>query len=315
MNVVEIPQQATPEEYEQAVSRYAAMVKGRAIGVHRLGSLTQPGLSDIDLLVVTDHTAVDNRYFFSAFERLPARYHHLFMHEPYVLPAWSLRVLQYTTHSAPQLAGGRDVIAPYAPHEGADERWCRLLESYCAYAAFHHDVKASGVLKGRQTMAAASSFRFLLADASAVMPQAADDAYGVNIRALRERFFEKDTDPVESVRAAWDAFSRAFERVDALLRERFETSTTAETVVRARRRLAGDEECAEIDREYGFRRARDIDGYHQELASLGFPFGHLFFTAAYPDALRKLPSMPLVDSVVSNVYRMRRRLTEYAAGA
>lgn len=315
MNVVDLPQQATPEEYEQAVTRYAAMVKGRAIGVHRLGHLTQAGLSDIDLLVVTDHTAVDNRYFFSAFQRLPSRYHRLFLHEPYILPAWSLRVMQYTTHSAPQLAAGRDVIAPYAPAQGSDERWCRTLESYCAYAAFHHDVKTSGVLRGRQTIAAASSLRYLLADASAVMPEAADDAYCAQIGALRERFFETNADPDEKVRTAWDAFSNAFQRVDTLLRERFGTSSTAETVVRARKRLAGEEECAEIDREYAFRRARDIDGYHQELASLGLPFGHLFFTAAYPQALRTLPSVPLVDSVVSNVYRMRRRLTEYAAGA
>ena len=97
MNVVDLPEHATRGLYDEAISRYAAMVKGRAVGVHRVGNVRYPGLSDIDLLVVTEHEGVDNRYFFSALQRLPQRFHRLFLHEPFILPAWSLRVMRSTT--------------------------------------------------------------------------------------------------------------------------------------------------------------------------------------------------------------------------
>lgn len=315
MNVVDIPQPCARELYDEAVSRYASMVKSRAIGVHLLAQVTQPGLSDIDLLVVTDHVGVDNRFFFSALQRLPSRYHRLFRHEPYILPAWSLRVMQFTPHACPPIAGGRDVLQPYTSNDSRDERWCRMLEAYCSFASFHAGAAQTQMLAGRDIMGAAGAFRYALEHAAIVLPEAADESYAGKIAELRQSFFEQGADAAQRVRAAWDLFSAAFARLDAAMRRRLDASTTAEAVVHARKRLSGEEECTDLDREYAFRRARDIDGYNQEVASLGFPFGHLFPAAAYPGAVRKVPPMPLVDSLVHNVYRVRRRLTEYAAGA
>jgi len=143
MNVIDLPDPSTRGLYEEAISRYAAIVKSRAVGVHRLGDVRYPGLCDIDLLVVVEHEGLDNRYFFSALRRLPQRFHRLFLHEPFVLPAWSLRVLRYTTHRARKLIAGRDVLKPYTSSDEPAERWCRMLASYCSCAGFVSRTRSS----------------------------------------------------------------------------------------------------------------------------------------------------------------------------
>jgi hypothetical protein len=163
-------------------------------------------------------------------------------------------------------------------------------------------------------MAVASAFRYLLADAATVLPGANNESYVNHIDAIRRTFFDEPSDGVERVRAAWRLFARAFDAFDELLRGHLGASTTDDAVTIARARLCGDDACDDFDRDYAFRRSREIDGYHQELASLGFPYGHLFFIAAHPRAVRTVSRPPVLDTVLRNVYRVRRRLTEYAAG-
>jgi hypothetical protein len=220
--------------------------------------------------------------------------------------------MRYTTHQAPVLLAGRDVLAPYRPSNERDEPWCRMLESYCAYAAFATKNRRVQQIKGRQTIAVASALRYLLADAAQLLPQAANDAYADRIDGIRGVFFEQDR--AECVRAAWKLFADAFDRFDAVLRSHLAAAATEDAVTIARARLRGEQACADFDREYAFRRARDIDGYNHELASLGFPYGHLFFIAAHPQTAHSA-SAPIVEMVLRNVYRVRRRLTEYAPGA
>ncbi len=312
MNVIDLPQPATHALYDEAITRYAELVQSRAISVYRVGRVRYPGLSHIELLVVTDRMGIDNRYFFSAVQRLPRRFHSLFVHEPFILPAWSLRVIQYTTHALPALLAGRDVLHPYSPSESPDERWCRLLESYCSYSAFIERTLNSDVHKGRLTMAVAGAFRHVLADAAYHFTNIDAPAYAYAIDAIRNDFFNGDA--ASGVQAAWKLFSQDFERLDMELRSWLGAQSAQDAVVKARALLRGEEACDAFDREYAFRRAQDIDGYHQELASLGFPYGHLFFIAAHPGAVRELPHAPVVTNLVRNFYRVRRRLAEYAAG-
>lgn len=314
MNVVDIPQPAAHGLYEEAAARYAAIVKSRAVAVHQLGRVRYPGLSEIRLLVVTDHVGVDNRFFFSALHRLPDRFHRLFLHEPFILPAWSLRVMRYTRYYAPRILAGCNVLEAYAPSQEKDERWCRLLESYCDYASFAGKTQRSQLLKGRETLALASELRGLLAEAVTLIPEGADEAYVNAIEAIRRTFFDEYTDPVERVRDAWELFVAAFDRFDRSIRERLGAGSSEEGVSIARMRLRGEQECADFDREYAFRRARDIDGYQEELASLGFPFGQLFSGAAHPQAVRTPQAAPIIDRLLRSAYSVRRRFMEYAAG-
>jgi hypothetical protein len=142
-----------------------------------------------------------------------------------------------------------------------------------------------------------------------LLPEAADEGYVNAIEDIRRTFFEGGEDCVERVRSAWALFASAFDRFDAVLRRHLGAATTDEAIAIARARLHGEEPCEDFDRDYAFLRAREIDGYHQELASLGFPFGHLFFIAAHPHAVRTLSRPPVVDTLLRNVYRVRRRLT------
>jgi hypothetical protein len=313
MNVTDLPLAVSRELYDEAASMYAQLVQPRAIAVYKTGNVHYPGLSDLDLIVVTDRTGIDNRYFFSAMQRMPRRYLSIFLHEPFILPAWSMRVMQHTTHGAPVLLGGRDVLSPYPPSAEEAERWCRMLESYCSYSRFAATVRERDALRGRLTVAVASAYRFLLADAGDLAPRHAAVEYAATIDGLRAHFFERD--PEEGVREAWRIFSGHFDAFDATMREWLGVVEPQAALNKARALLRGEEACDAFDREYAFRRARSIDGYHQELASLGFPYGHLFFIAAHPGAVyRGLEPSP-VTNLVRQFYRVRRRLAEYAAGA
>ncbi len=232
MLVTDLPASSTHAAHDEAITLYAAMVRSRAIAVYRLGSPWNPGLSDVDLLVVTDRSAMDNRHFFSAIGRMPERFHPLFLHEPYILPAWSLRVMRYTSHYGPALLCGRDVLHAYAPDDDADERWCRLLEAYCSFAAFAISARERGALSGAQTMSIATSFLPVLRDARSVLQLDECGAYEKAIDGLAARFFQTG-DPATNVLEGWSIFSSAFDRLDAALCGALGAGGTAGTIARA----------------------------------------------------------------------------------
>jgi hypothetical protein len=311
MNIIDLPQTATHALYDDAITRYAELVRARSIAVYRLGTVKYPGLSDIRLLVVMNRTGIDNRYYFSALHRLPARLRRLFVQEPFILPAWSMRVVQYTAHDSRTLLAGRDVLHSYASHLGSDEGWCRMLESYCSYAAFIARIRESGTLPGRLALSLADRFRYVLAGAARLPIGIDSRQYDEQWGAIRGSVFECDT--TRAVEDAWKLLIQAFGDLHARIAVWAGVNDDGATIERARTLLRGEDSCEAFDREYAFRRARDIDGYHQELASLGFPYGHLFFAAAHPGAARTPLQTPVVSNFVRNIYRVRRRITEYAA--
>ncbi len=307
MNVVDIPQPSQPALYDEAVARYAALVKNRAIGVHTVAVPEHPELSEIRLLVVTTHIGLDNRFFFSPFQRLPERYHRLFLQEPFILPAWSLRVMSYTPYERRTLVAGRDVLEPYQANDEPVELWCRALKDYAFYAAFVAKTQRVQELNGRETLAHARAFGRALADAARVIPEARNTAYGGEIAALHREYLRDGCDRVAGVHQAWRVFFAAFERFDAILRDRLKAANTEQAVAISRELLRGEEHSEHFDREYAFRRARDIDGYMHELASLGFPYGHLFFVGAHPRVGHAQPDATVLDVLLRTLYGMRRR--------
>jgi hypothetical protein len=310
MNVRDIPRPIRREDYDEAIARYAKMVEGRAIATYRVGNVRYPGLSDLDLLVVTDRVAFDNRYFFSALQRMPRRLLPVFLHEPFILPAWCLDVLRHTTHYAPALVAGNDVARDLHPNDDAAERWCRMLESYCSYSTFAARVRNNDAVSGRLTVAVASALRYLLGDAAHLFAGIDVQAYAEEMDALRAHFFEH-ADSSDAVRYAWNLFAKHFDRYDALLRERLRISSAEDGVQSARALLNGEASNALFDSGYALRRARTIRAYYDGLRTLGFPYGSLFFIAAHPDGVRKLPQTAAA-TLVRNFYRVRRRLSEYA---
>ncbi len=190
--VTDVPQACDQALYDEAAGHYAELVRARAKAVYRIGRTAYPGLSGIDLLVVTDRIGIDNRYYFSALNRLPRRYHPLFLHEPYILPAWSLRIAQHAPTGSRALLAGRDVLHSYVPSDSPDERWCRLLEAYCSYAAFVQRIRECGALKGRLTVSVAIEFRETLAQASRLFGPFETQGYSQEIDALLAGFFKPE---------------------------------------------------------------------------------------------------------------------------
>jgi len=161
-------------------------------------------------------------------------------------------------------------------------------------------------------MAVASAFRSLLSEAAVILPSASDETYVNEIEAIRRTFFEGGEDRVERIRTTWGIFYKAFSRFDEALQAHLGADGIEDAVAIARARLLGEDACDDFDQSYAFQRAREIDGYHEELASLGFPYGHIFYIAAHPRAVRHVRPASVVDTLLRNVYRVRRRLTEYA---
>jgi hypothetical protein len=310
MNVIELPQPAPRELYDEAIARYVKMVRARAIAVYRVGNVHFPGLSDIDLLVVTDRKAFDSRYYFSALQRLPRRFLPLFLHEPFILPAHCAEVMRHTTHYAPVLLSGQDAVRAFPPSDTEDERWCRMLESYCSYSVFAERVRTNERLRARFTIAVTSAFRYLLGDAAKLFDGIDPADYAAQMDAIRSEFFTSEH-PQTLVLHAWERFSKRFQEFDTMLRERLGTHARMETIERARALLRGEISTELFDSSYAMKRARTIERYYDGLRALGIPYGGLFFIAAHPEALRSIPETP-VTTLVHNYYRVRRTLAEYA---
>lgn len=311
MKIVDLPRPAPAALYGAAILQYVRAIRSRAIAIYQVGNVRFPGLSDIDVLVVTDSAAADNRYFFSAFARLPQRYERLFLHEPFIVPANSARIVSHTSHSGARLLAGRDVLAPWlSVQPSKDERWCHMLESYCAYAAFAARCREQQHLRGRMTVAVASALRFLIRDANALLGHPLSVDYEARIDALRTGFF--DGDPVAGVLAAWELFCEGFEEVDAAVRRAIGCAPHEDAAAASRALLHGERTCENVQREFAFRRARSIAAYQGDLAAMGFPYGHLFFAAAFPSPVVPFAPHPVLGNLVRNAYRVKRRLAELA---
>ena len=262
--------------YDEAVTRYAELACPRALAVYRLGEIDEPGRDLADFLVVTDRSSIDNRHFFNARERLPERFHAI-LGETFILPAWSIRAIRYIRPRRRALLSGRDVLHPYSSDTDASERWCRLLETFCKHTFILEGEQGPG--RERELQLGKMRLDEELAELSDLVTVAAVASYREAVTQLENE-----------------------------LTPHLGGATTQERIDAARAILQGDRPFEHIDPEYVARRSRDIDGYFQELASMGFPYGSLFPFAAYPRAVRALPEPQVVTNLVRRYYSLRRRL-------
>lgn len=311
LRLYELPREVPLALYEEAVVRYAAAVRTRAFAIYRSGDLRYAGLCGLKLLVVVEHAAVDNRYFFSAFNRLPRRYLDAFVAEPFIMPSTTLGVMRHTSHRNLRIVTGRDELGRYVPALDESEAWCRMLEAYCSGSVYIDRVCASGALHGRKIVAALQALRETWDNAADLLGGNEHREYGMDCDRLLGSFFTSAS-VHENVLAAWQMFLRGFTVFDESIRRCLRTGTAAQTFATARDALRGEREIAQFDREYAFRRALAIDGYHADLAALGFPFGHLFYIAGHPRAVRTSEHAPVLGEVLHNVYRAYRRLGDFS---
>jgi hypothetical protein len=312
VNVTNVPLPAPRALYDESIAAYAALVSSRAIAVYQVGNVRYPGLSDVDLLVVPKAYAADNRYFFSAFHRAPRRSLALYLHEPFVVPPGALDAMRYTTHSRPRLLYGEDILSGLRPIEDRNEPLCRVLESYCSYERFARRTRSSGHLSGRWAIAITSAFRFFLTDFDAAFKTELCAAYALAIDSIRASAFDRPT--ADAIVEAWDLFNEHFGDAEHRLRDEIASGTSAEISDAARAILCGDRTFRDLSPDYARTRRATIAHYHDELERLGFPYGHLFFVAAYDGSVRTVASTPYARYVARYTYRLQRRIGEYVHG-
>jgi len=285
MNFLSPPGPLPKQWYEDAIELYARRVSLRARAVYQVGSVAFPGISDLDLLVVVEKEASDNSQYFSALLRLPKRFHRLFLHEPFILPASMVNVLQYTSHGRRRLIGGRDELAAVEPLLTVTERWSKLLESYQNFQIFLGQCNARAQVSGRLVVAVASSLRYALADLDAVSGTDHASSYAAAIDELRLQLFHERVDAQLIVERIWVCFVAEL----SLLKDRLSSALSISVQEVSKfvddfligKRVPDGVSAAEFN-----ARNQSIDRYFTELYHLRFSFGYLFFLAAHPGIRR-----------------------------
>lgn len=307
MNIVDFPRRADRALYEAATRAYAAKVARRARAVYRTGNINYPGLSDLDLLVVPSRRRADNAQYFSALYRLPAPYHRILLHDPFVIPAEHKTVLRYTTHRNLQLLGGEDVFREVAFIDTPAEGWCKLLEGYCSYAAFVKDVSSSGRVPGRRLVPKASSLRFSLRQMDALTGGTHAPEYEHIIDEMRGRYYSSD--PIPTLLAMWDVFHDAYRMLEAWLAAVLPLTEGEAVDDFIRRLFCGQAYFKDLSSEYVAARSREIGDYYEAVARLRIPYGQIFFWEAHCVRARKHEQSGLTNMLYRIKYKIERTLT------
>lgn len=292
--------------YVKAIELYARLVASRALACYTVGSVPFPGLSDIDLLVVVRDARRDNAQFFSAIDRLPKIYRPLFLHNPFVLPATCVDVLRFTSHGKRTLESGTDVLVGIAPLASLEERWCKLFESYCNFAVYLAKCQTAPSGSARLAVAVASSMRYALSDLDAILGTDHAPPYARDIDERRGRF-GGDLDRNASLALeAWTLLRDKFAWLEQTLGEMVPLRPAESLVAFADEFLRGNRTFGSLDTAAIARRRAAIDFYHDELHRLRFPYGHLFFFAAYHTAERRYYQSRPESMLLALLYRARK---------
>jgi hypothetical protein len=211
--------------------------------------------------------------------RLPIKYAPIFLHDPLIIPRKHTGVLRYTTHRNLRLLHGRGVFAQVQYVDSAQERWCKVLEAYCTYAAFLASVRASQGCRGRRLIAKASGLRFPLGDLDELCGTQDAQAYTARIDDIRATYFRSD--PAPALMEAWHLFCQAFDTMTRTLKNVLPLRGQESVDDFARRFFGGRAQFELVDSQYVAERTGAIQAYFMELQNMRIPFGHAFFREAF----------------------------------
>ncbi len=309
MNFTDLPRKTSRESYDEAITIYRRNVASRIQALYRVGNITYPGLSDIDLLLVTDQTDLDNNQFF-AFERLPSRFHALFLHQAFVVPADTLSIIEYTTHFKRELLAGDDIFAASTRLDDPAMNFCRFLESFCHYRAYVSRTRQRGWVSARMIMAVASAFRFSLAEFTSEEPALDPQLYADRIDAIRAAYFQTHADREGLLQEAWRDLSGTVDELEQELTKRLPLRPSQSVAEYAKDFIDGRGVPAEFDLEQVLKRRSMIERYHRALSRLCLSYGYLFYLTAYLSTLRQYHQPPLMRRIAQAAYKPQRLVDE-----
>ena len=283
MMIDDLPRAVLVSDYEATIRLYSMKVRSRATAVYQVGRVRFPSLSDIDLIVVVNRSLPDNNQFYSISTRLPHRQRRLFLHDVFILPHDLLEVIRHTSHNRRRLILGSDVLEQLSQNKRVEERWCKLLESYCNYVVFCARVSRQDV-SGRLVVAVANSLRYGLEDLDMVFHTDEAEPYGAYIDQLRNDILVDPNRTDQIFQAVWTRFNNGVETIENCLRQEFGIRDRGALLERAKAMLGGSTTISGLDQNYIFNRKALIGRYYSELRRLRLSFGSLFYFAAYESA-------------------------------
>jgi hypothetical protein len=276
-----IPHAAANEEYDDAVALYAQKIAMRVTALYRVGAMSFPGLSDIDLLVVVPGSRRDNNQFFNVFYRLPNRFHGLFRHQPSVLPETAIDVFQHSTHYRPSLVIGNNVLGDRQVLATREEHWCRVFQGYCNQEAYLARCQKRVRIAAGQAVAQACSLRYVLRDLDAVLYTSHAVLYSNEIDTLRAALLARTAEGPMLIAEIWNKLCEKMLWLQTTLTELLPLHGQESVQDFGVRFLLGRSAFDSLDSSTILSRRQRIDFYHAELKRMKFSYGHMFPVAAY----------------------------------
>lgn len=271
--------------YREAEERYVEAVSPRTSAIYRVGEVTHPGISGVDLMVVPMASWVENARYFSAQERLSPHLAKLFRRSPLVLPPARPEAIRYTTLSNPRLISGKDELGAPALDVSRENHWSLVLEGYLHFRRFVTGCEAAGGVTEARLMTRASALRHSLLLLDRVLGTTHGSLYEERLAALRGGFFSRE--PRERSREAWELTRDGCATLQRTIREQ-----AGEGSEQSASRIAGD-----VLRKTGVlpgldpvgleARRRCVRRHYAALRRLRFVRGAMFFSAAYRKLYRK----------------------------
>ena len=194
------PTQCDRGAYENAVALYVDQVRKlpEVVGIGRYGNVSIPGISDIDLVVVTEEDISSSSASQLSIANLPDFERNLFMHEASVMPIGGLGHLsEHLDVSIVETVWGAVPPVPSLPDE--DRQWQEiaiLVEWLGCFCRFFGEISTSRVANVRWALPVLHSLRYTAQIARKYVSNAPQEweAYSATVADLRASWFDISTD-------------------------------------------------------------------------------------------------------------------------
>jgi hypothetical protein len=195
-----LPVRCPAGDYDEVVDRYVKRARQVAgvIGVARFGNVSAPGISDLDLVVITEPHLAQGAAALLSVARLPEFDRELMLHDPVVVPEENIGHV-FDHLDVPQLTTvwGRVPAAP--PPAGQEGRWRRLsilLEWLPSFQVYFAKLAASRRVDVRWALPVLHSIRYSVALASEFLGDdfLSDRSLSQEVEQLRSEWFDLGCD-------------------------------------------------------------------------------------------------------------------------
>ncbi len=295
LRVKNLPLAVDRSLYQEATDAYLDLSHKHIEALYVFGTVSYPGLSDLDFLVVPKDTYLAPLRV-HLMDRLPSRFDRIIEHEVFVVPEPQLRVCAYRRPERFKLVYGRDVLADIAAEDSVGARVCDVLELVHNKMVFLTNLQRTGVLNAQSCIRVFNGQQYNVRRL-AELGLLEENGYGATIDALRAQCM---ADPTEAcVLQMYDAFEQCVTACARALHARLGPDLRSVAQIAAVSRGNATVPFEGFQVEDARQRADIITEYLQELVKRNFWYGFMFLARLFPTP----PTNSVVDRAVSRGLR------------